>query len=760
MEQTVQFRDYQEQVADDHNNIQKFSRDAMDNVVRDVVTKGRAYSALTVQKTGQVEISVSPGRVYDNGAVYGRRTTLVQSMATFTAAAARRIVAVAAYGVEVDAGTEQRDFVVDVTTRATEPRGVAMTKSRDVQIVFVAGAEAADPTPPPIPANQVVIAHVLMDTTQVLSVTMLTANAVESTDSLNLRARALETFKGQIEPRVSSLGADLADLANQLRSSPSASTLGRIQLDLARVKAALKFPPSASGYGSFPYLDQSYSDMTNAAGLGFDARVEMGVRFPTANAANVPISLFAANDPNARMTGGLLLPAYTEEDKLNTGWPDTELGIAQYGFQTLQTKTGYMSRSRIRYGGSYTACSNGVNWGIDGEPNPAANLYDFGTTLIEAVQRIDYDVSNPGHESYWRNSYWFDTWKEPYDYSVATNGSIAGAFVAQTLLVTNDMWLTSIGYHLYAKAANEDMKILVCEVTNGQPDLSKVMLSAVQAHAAMKPNDHNIVSVKPTFLQKGKRIAVCMISNANHKIGMTNGQNYLDGTFFYSTDGIFYQGDLTKDMTVHLYGAKFNAPQVTIEFTGLNLDGGLRDIDILAEQWVPDSCQLIYEVRPSGTGQWQPLTSDNVNALSTAPALCQFRARFVGTRDMQPAINLPNSRVFISRPKTTLKYVSEPEAVPATSTITVKYLLEHFDETPHSFIPSLYVTAGTSGTIPRVETPDSVVTKLISLPDGRYERTCIFNLAAPVTAFRFVMDGQTNSAANTYHVASNDYYIS
>lgn len=761
MERQVQFRDYQEQVANDHNNIQAYAREALDDISRNLGTKARRYAGLAVAKTGQIEVTVATGLIFDGGPVFARRTSLTQSMATYTAGAARRIVTVSAYGVENETDETQRDFVVDTETMEAEPRSVSMTKSRDVQIVFTPGAEAAEPTPPPVPATHVVIANVLMDVSQVLSVTMVAENQIASTDDISARAKALEAFKDQIEPRVGSLGADLADLANQIRKAPSAETLARVYLDIARVKAALKFPTNAAGYGSFPYLTLGYSDTANAAQLGYDARVEEGIRFPVANAAQVAISLFSANDPNAKVNGGLLLPAYSEELKLQTGAFSTELGIAQYGFQTLQTKTGYMSRSRIRYGGSQTVCTNGSYWGTPGQPAEAAGLYDFGSVPIS----IQDDVSKFYHgagagvgEVIRTDTYWYDTWTEPFMYAQTVDAAITGALVAQTLLVSNDTWATRLGFYITAKGGSEDIKVVLCEVTNGQPDLSKVMLTSTYAHASIV-NGWNYIQIRPTFMQKGKRLGVVLVSNANHKIGMTSGQNYIDGTFFYSTDGIYYQGDLTKDMMIEVYGAKFNASQVAIEFAGLNLDGGMRDLDILAEMWAPDSTQLIFEIRANGTGEWQPLTRDNLNQLNGAPPQCQFRGRFIGTRDMMPAINLANSRVKISRPKTAFKHISTIETVPTCTTVTVKVLLERFDEVPHDYDLSLYVTAGPSGTIPRVETADSVVTKLIDARDKRYERTFVFNLAAPITAFRFVQPGTTNSATSVFHVAELNYYV-
>src|SRR6266478_794621 len=116
MDRQVIFRDYQEQVAADHNNLQDYVQQAMDNMAADAISAVRKYSGLMVTKTGQVEVTVGSGRVYEAGASFSRRTVLTQSLATYVAAAARRIVTISAYGQEVETDVETRDYLTDVDT--------------------------------------------------------------------------------------------------------------------------------------------------------------------------------------------------------------------------------------------------------------------------------------------------------------------------------------------------------------------------------------------------------------------------------------------------------------------------------------------------------------------------------------------------------------------------------------------------------------------------------------------------------------------
>ena len=753
MDRQVIFRDYQEQVATDHNNLQDYVQDAMDNIVSDAISAVRKYSGLMVTKTGQVEVTVGAGRVFDAGAVYGRRTVLTQSLATYVAAAARRIVTVSAFGQEVETDVETRDYLTDVDTGTVEPRAVAMTRSRDVQIVFTAGAEAADPVPPAVPATHVAIANIVLDTTQIVSIQMLDQNAVVSTDALDFRTDLLEAFRAIIEPRVTSLASDLADLANRVSGLSSQSDLSRIFLDLARVKESLRYPDDATGYDSDFFLLDNKSDYNNTQLLGYDAKVQEGIRFNDANKNQFEISLFSANDPNAALAGGYLMPKYTNVLKIQTGAYTESLGIAQYGYQVHSMKVGYMARSRIRYGGSYTVCTNGNSFGTPGEAAPATNLYDFHTTEFTTVQN---NAATWDHPYAWSRTdyYWLDTWQEPFMYEVTTDLAITGAQVAQTFLVSNDTIATQVGFYITAKGANEDIHIALCEVTAGQPDLTKVCLKTTYPQQNIV-GGWNLCPIQPTFLAKGKRYAFVFISNANHQIGMTSGQSYLDGTFFYSTDGIYYMGDLTKDMMLQVYGAQFAASQVAIEFAPINLDGGFRDVDILAEQWVPASCELVYEMRPNGTGEWQPLIKDNAGILAVAPPLAQFRARFIGTSDMMPILHLTGSRVTVSRPKTAFKHVSTKMTVPAMANVannlTFVNLLEMFDPTPHTY--SISVRVGSTD-----YAPVTTVTELKDATAKRYQKTYTFSLPAGTTQFTIVQNGTTNSPQVTYHVAERTFY--
>lgn len=748
------FADYREQQAIDHTRIGEFASDTFAKLVGDAVTSSRRFGGFSVVKSSQAEVQVQPGRFYDaDGKIYGKAATTTQSMLTYLAAASKRIVTVSVTGQANNTETIERDVLVDVDNDIREPQSVATVQSNDAVLSFTSGAESAEPQPTPIPSSHVAIAYILLDTTQVVSVTMLTDNRVASTEALDQRTDVLEEFKANVEPRINSLASDLAALSNKIAQKGQSSLIVQLMQDMGRVKARLEIPDTATDYGADRFLDTSESDTENTAALGYDCLVEEGIRFPDANADEFEADIFSANDPNAaKAANGLLLPAYESILKMQIGPYHSDLGIAQYGFQTFDVVQRMMSRQRIRYGSVFTVCTNASWW--------QSGTYDSTTGTFqkngETFELIEGNV-NAAHSTLRLRQIWVDTYEEPYWDYVVTEHSITGAQVAQSFLVANDMWLTQIGFYLTVKAANEAVHITVCEITNGVPDLDKAILQQTVAHGSLEVNGFTRVAVTPTFLKSGKRYALVLTSNANHKIGMASGQQYLDGTFFYSTDGAYFQGDLTKDMLLELWGARFAAPQVSIELEPINLDGGIRNIDILASLIEPASTDLIFEVRPSGSGAWYPLATEDLTAFNATPPLAQFRARFVGTRDMMPGVMLTGSRVKISRPKTALTHVSDVITLASASDdIYVKLIAEGFDETPHDLSCQLRDIVGAV-----TEVPDATTTvALADLPDvqNRIERTYRFQLGTARSTFRLIIGGATNSAGNTFHVSERVHW--
>ena len=729
MERQVIFRDYQEQVSADHNNTQEFARQTFDHIVNDLATKTNRYSGSQVIQSAQAEVKVSPGRLYHySGAIFNRNVETTQSMVPYLAAASERIVAVSVYGVENLIDMEERDFLVNTDTGETRPDAVAMTRSRDAVLVFTSGAESADPQPPPVPIEHAVIAYIRVNTLGVMSIAMQANFSVTSTENLDMRARLLEAFRNAIEPRVSAIASDLATLKAQAEGNSTQVDLLRLYADIEEIRSRLDVPALATDVFEDKFANEEFSDVDNVSGLGYDAKIDAGLRFPLANAAIKSLNIFSANDPNASLVSGMLLPRFTNELKMQTGDYHSDVGIAQYGWQTTELVQKTVSKTRIRYGG-YWSWYYPYYYGWYNVYAPYA-YYGYPWHWYPIYRYV------PG--------YWYETYEETYTTVETVDHAINGALVGQTFLNANDFWATQLGFYINSKAANEDIWVTLCEVTNGQPDKDKAILVQSYPHASIVTG-WNKMTIPPTFLESGKRYAMVFISNANHRFGMASGQSYLDGTFFYSTDGEYFLGDLTRDLMIQVWGAKFNNAQVAIELEALNLDGGIDSLDIETSMISPGSTDVIFEVQPNGAGNWVPLNETNVNAFATMPPLCRFRARFVGTRDMHTGIRLPGSEVRLARPKTTMKHVSNAKdlSVPSDE-LRVRYEVEGFNPDAHTLDCSLRIGSATV-------TPDIEEFVLRDASAQRYEVTFRFNLADETSACRIITEATTNAANVLFH---------
>jgi hypothetical protein len=771
MEQQVQFRDYQKAQTEDFNNIQNFAKQTFDDIVGDAVTASLRYAGFNTVKSNVAEVTVASGRFYganannEIGAVYTLPTQTIISLVQYLAvsSATQRYLTLVVYGVVNQDDIQTRDFITNTQTLQTQPQAVSMTLSRDAVLAIVAGAEGGDPQPPALNVGQVAIASILVDANGIISVDMIPDGQVTSTEGLNQRLEVVETFDDQVGPRLTALASDLASLQNEINSNNTEKgVIISIMQDVAQLKVLAGLPSSYSFYGAATFLwpDATQFDTDNSQSLGFSADISYGIRFPSNNANIFALAMFNPIDPNASYNSstGLLLPAYTSVQKLKTGTVTSSIALGQFTFQTFSYTQINIPYMRIRDGGSYTVCTNGVSNTVAGQPAawwlPNFSTYEIvDTTVLPATWEHPYSAVQTKY-------YWVDSWTEPYWVLDAVTHTVNGALMAQTFLVSSDMWVTQIGIYLTTVSGQVDVNIVLCQCTNGQPDLSKTIAIGVMPGATILSGKVNYLTISPAFVQKGQRMAVVVISNANHKIGMATAGSYLNGTFFYSLDSAYFLGDFTKEMYMEIWGAQFATNQVAIQLTALNLAGGIRNIDLTVRAQIPASCDIVYEVQPDGTGVWLPITPDSpLVPFQNAPVLCAFRARFIGSPDIMPGIVLPDSICKIWTPASVFTFVSEPETLATTATtLTVKLRVENFNLTAHSldgthgdnngFIKIYY------GGPPLVAHNWNTLTyTLVDAEIDAYEIVATFT-GISTNVFTLVIHGTTNSVSDVFHVAS------
>jgi len=753
MESTVIFRDRQELQSADLNNAQDFARASLDHIVKDAVDGGRAYTGFTASKTAASEITLSAGRLYAGGQVYGRDETVVIDVFNSLPLVTKKRVAIVAYGQAVDTDVQPRDFLIDAQLGTTEPQSVAMENHRRAELSAVAGTESPDPAYPPTDANVTVICYALLDTSGIVSIEQWAPTQLPNLRLVSNRVSALEIWRGQISGQVDTLRTDLAALADRMQLFALKSDMVDLLKQLEELRRKVYEPSAYVFYGSNHFLDLVG---TNSAHSTYDAVIGEGIRFPLAGSATGALSLLNPNNPYVTVNSGLVLPKYTHGLRMNLAGYNGETRMAQYTFETTTISQLSRTRQRIRYGSAKTVCTNSA-WWRGGTFDPVTGVFRINgeTWEVAAADRADATIN---HKFIRVTQFWLDTYEEPYWDHVKTTASLSGQQVAQTFLNSQDGWLSQIGLYFSRKGGTGDVNILVCETAYGMPDLSRVIsrttitpaaiqIGASAANAALPALVETPVPIVPTYLKSGRRYAIVLVTTGDHYVAMTNTDNgVVQGTFFVSTDGAFFAGNLVDDMKMRLYYAKFAASRVGVELTPLQLAGGILDIDLLFDGITPPACRIDFEVQVAGA--WIALdAAPNGPNLSSLPAILPLRAVMNGTPDLMPGIGLNASQSIVSRNKTAFTWIGSTRTLGSPSnSIKIIVDLQAFDAAKHTATISLL----TGATLATAKAADVVQSQ--TLPDGTIRRTATFNVSA-VSNYAVKIVGGANSAAEPFHVA-------
>ena len=753
MEQTVIFRDRQELQSADLNNMQDFTRASLDHVVKDAIDGGKAYSGFTASKTAATEITLSAGRLFAGGEVYARDENVVIDLFNLLPLVTKKRVAIVAFGQGVDSDVQPRDFLIDAQTGTTEPQSVAMENMRRAELSAVAGTESPDPAYPPTDANVVVICYALLDTSGIVSIEQWSATQLPNLRLVSNRTTALEIWRGQISGQVDTLKTDLAALADRLKLYAMKSELKDVMVELEKLRQKVFQPSAYIFYGSNHFLDLVGSQTAHAS---FDTVVAEGIRFPNAGSSSAALALLNPNNPYVTVNNGFVLPKYSHGLRMNLAGYNGETRMAQYSFETTTITQLTRSRERRRYGSSKTVCTNST-WWRQGSYDPVTGIFRINgeTWEVAAADRADAAIN---HKFIRVTQFWLDTYEEPYWDAVKSTATLNGQQIAQTFLNSQDGWLSQIGLFFSRKATTGDVNILICETAYGMPDLGRVIsrtvlpaasiqIGGTAQNAALPALVETTVPLVPTFLRSGRRYAIVLVTTGDHYVAMTNTDNgVVQGTFFVSTDGAFFAGNLVSDMKVKLYFAKFDAPRVVVELNALQLAGGILDIDILNEGITPPACRTDFEVQVNGA--WVPLDAPpNGPSLSALPAILPLRAVLTGTSDLMPGFGLSASQAVVSRNKTAFTWVGNKRTLGSpTTSVKVIIDLQGYDEAKHDCT----VTLLTGSTLAGTETADVVEDQIQS--DGTLRRTCVFNMTSQ-TQYAVKITGATTTAAETFHVA-------
>jgi hypothetical protein len=760
MESTVIYRDRQELQSADLNSTQDFVRVSMDHLVRDAVEAGKAYSGFSATKTASTEVTLAAGRLYAGGAVYARNEDIIVDLFNVLPLVTRKRVAIVTFGQEVETDVQPRDFLIDAQTGTTEPQSVAMESLRRAEISTVAGTEGPDPSYPATDANVTVIAYLLLDTTGVVAIEQWQPTQLPNLRNLANRTIALESWRGQISGQVDTLRTDLSTLADRLAGYATKSEIVELTEQLDEIRNEVYAPAAYIYYGTNHFLT---ADGSNVDHPDFDAVVEEGIRFPSAGAETSQLALLNPNNVYVTNTSGFILPKYQSAVRMDLTGYSSETRVAQYTFETAEIRQLTRSRTRRRYGNSMIVCTNS-RWWRQGNYDIASNIFRTVGETWEVTNGVPDTMPNgarvPNGNVHWIRvrRFWIDTFEEPYWDRVTTTATLNGQQVAQTFLNSQDGWLSQVGLYFSRKAAAGDVTVLVTETAFGMPDLSRVIsrttlpvadiqVGAISTEVGLPSLVETRQPITPTFLTAGRRYAIVLVTTGDHYVAMTNTDNgVVQGTFFVSTDGAFFSGNLVDDMKMRLYFARFERSRLSVELTALQLAGGILDLDVLHPGVTPPACRTDIEVQVNGA--WVALDGDtNGPDLSGLPTLLPARMTLTGTTDLMPGFGLTGSQAVVTRPKTSFSWVSEArELGSATTSVKIITDLQHYDEATHDCTVTLLTGVALDGT----EAADVVEDRLLA--DGTIRRTSIFNVTS-VSTYAVKIVGSTVSAAVPFLVS-------
>lgn len=752
MLKTIPFQDRMEARHSDLNAMQSSVRSTFDTLIRDAVTSvAPGYAGFITTKVSATELQVAAGRIYrPDGAAYDMASATTRNVVSILPAATKRLVAVIAYGQEEDSRNETRDFLVDLESDTTEPRNVVVERQRAAKIDLVPGQESATLPRPVVDQSLMVIAWVTLNTTGIESITMEPSTALSSVSRNAQRIASIEVWKGQIEPRINTIASDITALKKGMAGMAGQGEMIRIMADVARLKERLEIPDDASDWAADRFLTTDETDINNIDML---CLVEEGVRFSHDSRNETQIALYNPLDQNAFVAGnGLLLPAVAKKVirlSSTAGAVDGSIAIASYGYQTHEMKQLTIARERMRYGPAYEVCNNS-QWWRDGVYDSATNTFkkDGETFLVTGTNTLSdgnpWDPLN-SHAMLRVQQFWVDQWNDNYWAANVVDRTVGGAQIAQTFLNSQDGWLSGLNIKITDKGADGDLHVHICKVLpSGVPAKSQVVASVTVPYADIKVSPNNTyVNMPPVFLEAGERYAMVFTTLGAHKIAIVDSNEYSQGTLFYSTDGAYYTGDLTRDLWFQLEFLQFKAARAEIELSALTLSGGIASIDILAGTIKPKSTTIEHQVLINGA--WKPLNQVNTSLLAGLPPLLRHRVVFMGTTAVAPALQIPDSRIKVWRQRTAFKHISTRRTLATTATtIRVDLIVSKFQSSRHTLTVRLRKDDNTlinsSGF---VDEP---------IDNERFRRVFSFTASPAIMAYKIEIEGTTNNALVPFHV--------
>jgi hypothetical protein len=767
----------------DFDRFGSYPQDGAAFSTRDLLTSGLVYAGFQTTTSDSVTVQAAVGRIYDGGRQYASEDVQERSVAAYVPVTAGLSVICLLVGQGQEISDDQEDRYYETPIDPQNPsagtqqtvESAYRTKYRKAVLTIIPGVEGARPMAPAAPIGSVAIAEILITTSGIQSVTMRTDTLARRLDLVAAQQATIIDQLALVNANIDGLRADLAGIKAGLLSSASQSAIAALQVDLALVKDSLDLPDDGSPYWADRFLDLLETD---TAHVDYDARVDEGVRFDYFNKAEFALSLYNPNDPNLmHAAAGLICPKYVNVDGVSVAAKTAEMLLGGTVAQAITVQHLTESRQRIRYGTAFTVCNNSAFW-KSGKYDPIAGIFtdDQGNTYKAAAELSGWEGAGGGavnHQYVRLQQFWVDTVQVPYDAYSVSEETINGVVKAQTFLQHQERWASRAWLGITSWEAGAEITAVLCECrADGTPDTDRVLAKVTKGAAdfAAWPNHTNFTFGSPVFLQplsagggKARPYALVFFTTGTIYVATADGQSFLGGNLFTTSDGVYYLGDLTKDICFGLDFCSFAVTQTSIQLGSWNLAGGIEDIDILAPMIVPSAANAIFEVNIGGTWRALSAAESDSGMITGLEPLYSARVTLMGTQWAMPIIGMGDSRVRLSRGKDSFVWIGPGDddgvdgwSIGATaSEIKLKLVVGAWDVAHHTLIAKCLSGAGFATSVTAGAPTTRVVPgREVARPDQESAVEMEFTFTLPTTpdTVKFRLEGDTTNYRVPFHI--------
>lgn len=763
MPKIVKVDNYSEVPSSDLNAISTLLRGAMDYIVKHLLFDEARYVGYSVSAVDAFNLSVSVGALISGGKIYDTTSTTSLSVTQLLPTANYRTVLVVVSGEEVETDTAVRKFLTDVSTRQTQPKPTTTRVARQAGVELVAGAAAASPSRPSVPAGSLVVASFNISSAGIVdgTIEMETDNSAFSLEKTVASVAVLNANLKRTESLLTTLRSDLASIAKaQTGLAPAASVTGLLnrmktlelhvgstENKMLTVLETLSLPDTSSfdGFDSFSSDDES--ETTHAA---YTAQLEAGrVRFGEVERTQKLTALLNPNDSKVDKTvSGLIMPKGTDTLRIECDDKDAEVAIASYAVTTTELKQKTLARTYTWYA-SRTGRAAQMDYFA---ANPKVRLYDPSTSswVVIDLTKVKWTLVGTGIRHVWQMRIQSAYWEQDQ-----VTKTFTGARLAQTFLVAQSGWHRRVDLGFTSVAATGDVHIALCKLTDaGYPDEDEVLETCTVSAASLKKwPAWTPFNFDPVWLEKGERYGIIITTTGNHKLGMSKSNDLTNGTLMTWTAGSVWSLDLNEDVCFRLYGVRFDSTQILVEIEDVTLTGGMTEVQSVITGYEPASTALIVQGRIGGV--WRNIDESDETVLVSKPTQLPLRFLFKGTKDAMPALNLNKSAIIVSRPLASSVHVSTVRTLPSgvtTDQVDVDEDAIGFDEVKHNWTVSLLTGAGYATEVAAT----SASTR--DLSNGVTRRRWTFKGLPSIGAYKIKTTMTTTDIGDTFDVTSRRDY--